>query len=172
TPTSFVGPAPVSPRHSPQNPEMALVRRAADAHLKGRRAPAAPVQRAAVASSGLLQDVLESVARRKVGPFSGQALENTRLEDDLNLSSLDRVELMAAIENRYQVELSDREFSQAATVGDLENLVKKATPETRQPDYPYARWAQHWPITWIRTLAYHLVTLPYIMIMGRPKVTG
>ncbi|HMF89324.1 MAG TPA: AMP-binding protein [Candidatus Angelobacter sp.] len=170
--TSFVWPDDDFPRTSTQKPKMDLIRQAAEAHLNGRRAPAAPVQRAAVASSGLLQDVLESVARRKVGPFSGQALENTRLEDDLNLSSLDRVELMAAIENRYQVELSDREFSQAATVGDLENLVKKATPETRQPDYPYARWAQRWPITWIRTLAYHLVTLPYIMIMGRPKVTG
>src|SRR5262245_18745739 len=170
--TSFVWPDDDFPRTSTQKPKMDVIREVAEAQLNGKRG-AAPMQRAAaVASSGMLQDVLESVARHKVGPPPGQAIENARLEDDLNLSSLDRVELMAAIENRYQVELSDREFSQAATVGDLENLVKKARPEVRQPDYPYARWAQRWPITWIRTLAYHLVTLPYIMIMGRPKITG
>jgi long-chain acyl-CoA synthetase len=169
--TSFVWPDDDFPRTSTQKPKMDMIRQVTEAQLNGKRTAAGP-QRAAVASSGMLQDVLESVARHKVAPPPGQALEDARLEDDLNLSSLDRVELMAAIENRYQVELSDRDFSQATTVGDLENLVKKAVPEPRQRDYPYARWAQRWPITWIRALAYHLVTLPYIMIMGRPKISG
>src|SRR6185437_9762571 len=83
-----------------------------------------------------------------------------------------RVELMAAVENRYQVDLSERDFSQVNTVADLESLLKKAAPEPEQLDYPYARWAQHWPITWLRVLAFHLVTLPYIMVMARPKVIG
>jgi long-chain acyl-CoA synthetase len=169
--TSFVWPDDDFPRTSTQKPKMDMIRQVAEAQLNGKRAVAGP-QRAAVASSGMLQDVLESVARNKVEPKPGKRIENARLEEDLNLSSLDRVELMAAIENRYQVELSDRDFSQATTVGDLENLVKKAAPEPRRHDYPYARWAQRWPITWIRTLAYHLVTLPYILIMGRPKISG
>ncbi len=169
--TSFVWPDDDFPRTPTQKPKMDVIRQVAEARLNGRHASRAP-QRAAVAFSGMLEDVLAGVARRKVELKPGERMEDARLEDDLNLSSLDRVELMAALENRYQVELSDREFSQAATVGDLENLVKKAAPEVRQPDYPYARWAQRWPITWIRTLAYHVVTLPYIMIMGRPKITG
>jgi long-chain acyl-CoA synthetase len=185
--TSFVWPDDDFPRTPTQKPKLDVIRQAVEAHLNGKRPAAAP-QRAAVASSGMLQDVLESVTGHKVEAKPGERIESARLEDDLNLSSLDRVELMAAIENRYQVELSDRDFSQAATVGDLENLVKKAAPtpqpgqnrpgpgtpapEARQPDYPYARWAQRWPITWIRMLAYHLVTLPYIMIMGRPKISG
>ena len=185
--TSFVWPDDDFPRTPTHKPKMDLIRQVTEAQLNGKRVAGVP-QRAAVASSGMLQDVLESVARHKVEVKPGVRFENARLEDDLNLSSLDRVELMAALESRYQIELSDRDFSQATTVADLENLVKKAgpapqpgqhrpgpgtpAPEARQPHYPYARWAQRWPITWIRTLVYHLVTLPYIMIMGRPKIMG
>jgi len=157
------------PRTSTQKPKMDVIREVAEAKLSGREAPATPV---AVASSGTLEDLLNSVARRKVALKPGMRLEDARLEDDLNLSSLDRVELMAAIENRYQVELSDGEFSQATTVADLEELLKKSAPEPRQANYPYARWAQRWPITWLRVLVYQCVTLPYIMIMGRPAITG
>jgi len=92
----------------------------------------------------------------------------------LNLSSLERVELIAALENRYQVDLSDREVSQVNTVADLEKLLKTSAPESgpEKLNYPYSRWAQRWPITWIRVLAFHLVTLPYIMVMARPKIIG
>jgi long-chain acyl-CoA synthetase len=165
----FTWPDKDFPRTSTQKPKMDLIRELAEAQLAGRQAAAIPVS---VASSGTLEDLLESVARRKVPLKPGTRLEDARLEDDLNLSSLDRVELMSAIENRYQVELSDREFSQATTVADLENLLKRSAPEARQPNYPYARWAQRWPITWMRTLAYQLITLPYIMIMGRPLIRG
>jgi long-chain acyl-CoA synthetase len=51
-------------------------------------------------------------------------------------------------------------------------LLKQSAIKSKQPDYPYARWAQRWPVTWIRTLVYHLVTLPYIMIMARPRILG
>jgi long-chain acyl-CoA synthetase len=165
----FTWPDKDFPRTSTQKPKMDLIREVAEAQLSGRQAAAIPV---AVASSGTLGDLLESVARRRVALKPGTRLEDARLEDDLNLSSLDRVELMSAIENRYQVELSDRDFSQATTVADLEELLKKSGPEARQPNYPYARWAQRWPVTWMRTLAFQLITLPYIMIMGRPVITG
>jgi long-chain acyl-CoA synthetase len=81
---------------------------------------------------------------------------------------------MAALENRYQVELSDRQFSQVNTVADLEKLLKRTAPEPEAEkfDYPYSRWAQRWPVRWIRVITYHLVTLPYIMLMARPKVIG
>src|SRR5215831_13913727 len=165
----FTWPDKDFPRTSTQKPKMDVIREVAEAQLSGRQAAAIPV---AVASSGTLGDLLESVARRRVALKPGTRLEDARLEDDLNLSSLDRVELMSAIENRYQLELSDREFSQAATVADLEELLKKSAPEARQPNYPYARWARRWPITWMRTITYQLITLPYIMIMGRPAITG
>jgi len=166
----FVWPDKDFPRTSTQKPKMDMIRQVAEAQLDGKQATATVAS--AVASSGSLQDLLQNVAKRKFDLKTGAKLEDARLEDDLNLSSLDRVELMAAIENRYQIELSDRDFSEATTVADLENLLKKSVPETELLKYPYARWAQRWPITWIRVLAYQLVTLPYIMIMGRPTIYG
>ena len=162
------------PRTPTQKPKMDVIRQRAEAQLNGGGATT-PV-RAAVASSGTLEELIHSISARKGAnaslPRSTAASAHSHLEDDLNLSSLDRVELMTAIENRYQVELSDRDFSQATSVADLEKLVKHSEKATGQPEYPYARWAQRWPITWIRVLVYHLITLPYIMVMARPRIIG
>jgi long-chain acyl-CoA synthetase len=173
----FVWPEDDFPRTSTQKPKLDMIRQVAQTRLNGGGLPATAPQRSAAASSGALSELVSAIAGRKTQPgnagnATGLALADSRLEDDLNLSSLDRVELMSAIENRYQVELSDREFSQAATVADLEDLLRKSQAKPRQAEYPYARWAQRWPITWLRTVVYQLVTLPYIMIMARPRVIG
>ncbi len=163
------------PRTSTQKPKLDAIRRAAEAQVNGEH-NSEPLNVAANssngASSGTLQDLIQNIAGRKVGLRAGQRLENAHLEDDLNLSSLERVELMSAIENRYQVDLSDREFSQVNTVADLEALLKKSAPEPKKADYPYSRWAQRWPITWLRVFVYHVLTLSYIKIMAKPKVIG
>ena len=46
------------------------------------------------------------------------------LDQELNLSSLDRVELMGELEERYQVDLSDVKFSDATTIGQVEALLR------------------------------------------------
>src|SRR5258708_7790727 len=46
------------------------------------------------------------------------------LERALNLTSLDRVELMSALEQRFQVELNETSFANARTVADLEQLLR------------------------------------------------
>lgn len=155
------------PRTPTQKPKMDLIRRKAELELGETASTGAPA--ASVASSGTLQDLVESISRRKVNLRPGAHLEN-----DLNLSSLDRVELMAAIENRYQVDLSDREVSNINTVAELENLLKRSSAEPRpeKADYPYPRWAQRWPITWLRSAAWYGVTWPYMMIMSRPQIIG
>jgi long-chain acyl-CoA synthetase len=152
------------PRTPTQKPKMDVIRRVAETQLGASASGVVPV---AATGSGTLEELIAGVAGHKV-----QLRPGAHLENDLNLSSLERVELMAALESRYQVDLSDREFSQVNTVADLEKLLKTSKPEAEKVNYPYSRWAQRWPVTWIRALAYHLVTLPYIMIMARPKVIG
>jgi long-chain acyl-CoA synthetase len=60
--------------------------------------------------------------------ITGRAMPNlssdSNLESGLGLSSLERVELLGALEDRYQLDLSDTNFAKAATVGDLERLLK------------------------------------------------
>lgn len=162
----FVWPDDDFPRTSTQKPKLEVIRRAAESQLNG----SAPVEAAATSSraaDGTLEELVENIAGRPVDLKPG-----THLENDLNMSSLDRVELMAAIENRYQVDLGDREFARVNTVSDLENLLKKSAPETKKSDYPYSRWPQSKLVRWIRVLVYHAVTLPYIMVMARPKIIG
>jgi long-chain acyl-CoA synthetase len=145
------------PRTSTQKPKLETIREAAESRLAGR----------AAAPTGTLQQLIQAIAGRQVS-----LNPNVRLEDDLNLSSLDRVALMSAIEDRYQVDLHDREFSRVTTVADLEDLVKKSAPKTGRAEYPYSPWAQRWPVTWVRLLVYYLLVWPYTMLMARPKIIG
>jgi long-chain acyl-CoA synthetase len=165
----FVWPDDDFPRTSTQKPKLELIRRAAENQANGSGADPTLSQRTRKdgAPDGTLEELVSNIAGRHVELKQGAHLEN-----DLNLSSLDRVELMAAIENRYQVDLGDREFSKLNTVADLESLLKKSAPEAKKNDYPYSRWPQSRVVRWIRVLVYHAVTLPYIMVMARPKVIG
>lgn len=147
------------PRTSTQKPKLGAIQQAVENQLGGRSGTAA--------ASGTLQELIQGVAGRKVEMRPG-----TNLEGDLNLSSLDRVELMSAIEDRYQVDLRDRELSQVNTVADLEELIKKSSAKSEPAEYPYSPWAQRWPVTWIRIFVYYLLVWPYTMIMARPKVIG
>ncbi|HEV7675447.1 MAG TPA: AMP-binding protein, partial [Candidatus Angelobacter sp.] len=162
----FVWPDDDFPRTSTQKPKLELIRRAAETQVNGSAATAGAAT-SNNAANGTLEELVSNIAGRHIELKPGAHLEN-----DLNLSSLDRVELMASIENRYQLDLGDREFSKVNTVADLENLLKKSAPEAKKADYPYSRWPQIWLVRWIRVLVYHCITLPYILVMARPKVIG
>src|SRR6516165_7149706 len=95
------------------------------------------------AQPGGLSELISRITGRTTSTLASDA----RLEGDLNLSSMDRVELMSALEDRYQVDLSEANFAQAATVGELERLLHEPQ-HARQSGYRYPRWAQRWPITW------------------------
>ena len=101
---------------------------------------------------------------------SGELSPNLSLETDLNLSSLDRVALMGALEDKYRVELGDVEFSSAKTVGDVERILR-GQPGQRVC-YHYPDWVQHWPATWIRSLAQYLLLRPAVFLLARPRVDG
>lgn len=95
-----------------------------------------------------------------------------KLDDDLNLSSIDRVELLTALEQRYQVELDESRFSQASTINDVERMLNEANREPRTRKYHYPSWAQNWLIQWVRTAIYYLFTWPATLIMAKPTVIG
>jgi long-chain acyl-CoA synthetase len=88
----------------------------------------------------------------------------------LQLSSIERVELLSALEGRYQVDLSETEFTKAQTVADVEHLLQQ--PGARSPVYHYPRWAQSWPIRIFRALAVNLLARPAMLILGWPRIRG
>ncbi|HZQ24699.1 MAG TPA: AMP-binding protein [Terriglobales bacterium] len=109
-----------------------------------------------------------------IGRFSPGATPNldpdADLQANLGLSSLDRVELLGALEDRYQIDLRDTNLAAASTVGDLERLLRGAPSESVEFHYP--RWALRWPVTWIRTAAYYIAIRPAISLLGRPHISG
>lgn len=92
------------------------------------------------------------------------------LEADLNLSSLDRVEVMSALEQRYQVELNETAFAEAKTVADVERLLRQ--PTQRRTEYSYPRWTQREPVRWLRLAIYYALVWPATQILGHPTVLG
>ena len=57
----------------------------------------------------------------------GRNLTSSTTIDELGLSSLERVELMMALEEGLQVTIDEAKFAAARTIGDLEELAEKGT---------------------------------------------
>jgi long-chain acyl-CoA synthetase len=83
---------------------------------------------------------------------------------------MEKVELMASLETRYQVDLSEVAFSEANTVQDLEKMIRGA--EQQSAGHVYPRWPKRWPFTWVRALAYWGLAYPAMLLLGKPKRIG
>ena len=103
------------------------------------------------ASDSPVMELIGRITGRSVTKLDADA----ELDSDLGLSSLDRVELISALEDRYQVDLSETRFSAARTVGDVERMLRgEARPRA---EYHYPRWVLRWPVTWVRWLAHYFL---------------
>jgi len=124
---------------------------------------------AAADNAGRFSPEITDRVSKLVASFVGQ--DGLRgIERDLNLSSLDRVELMGALEQRYRVELNETEFAEAKTVADVQRLLRQ--PGARRTDYPYPRWAQREPIRWLRLAVYYALVWPATQVLGHPRIIG
>jgi len=108
----------------------------------------------------------------QLGKGKAQVQSTAKLDDDLNLSSIDRVELLTALEQRHQVEIDESRFAEASTVRDIERIVREASAAPPASSHCYPRWAQRWPIRWIRVVVYYLFTWPATLIIAKPTVIG
>lgn len=93
-------------------------------------------------------------------------------QDALKLDSLGRVQLLSAIEDRYQVELDEAALTPATTLADIERMVHQGRSAETAIEYPYPRWSRRWPFTWLRWLAYYLLVVPFVSVMCWPRVRG
>jgi long-chain acyl-CoA synthetase len=154
----FVWPDEDFPRSSIQKPKTRAIAAAVQARLAGGGENETP------------QRTLAALIQRATGRAPGKLDAGDNLERDLNLSSLDRVELLSAIEDRYQIDLNESRFAAATTVGELDAMLRQS-PAARS-DYSYPSWAQRWPISWIRIAVYYLLSWPATLLLGYPRVRG
>jgi len=148
------------PRTSTQKPRRNVIAEVARAHLHG------SFKDAEATTATPLAELISRVSGRATPALQSDA----SLDSDLGLSSLDRVELLSALEDRYQVDLSESRFSAVRTVGDLDRMLRGEVPQSKPYHYPH--WVLRWPITWIRLLSHYLLMRPAILLLGWPRIVG
>lgn len=160
----MVWPGEDFPRSSVQKPRARAIQEVVEARLVRQLTDGAPVTEGTPGGS-----LVEFVART-LGQAPEKVSSQADLEKDLQLSSVDRVELLSAIEDRFQVDLNESRFAAATTLGQLEEMLRQ--PSAARSDYRYPRWAQCWPVTWIRLAAYYLLSWPATALLGYPRMRG
>ena len=180
--TWFVWPEEDFPRSSTQKPRRNVIRDAVEAALSG-EAPAN--------AASPLAELLTRITGRSFQNMQ-TLTPDANLESGLGLSSLERVELLSALEDRYQIDLNETNFANAATVGDLEKLLQDSVarrpslvvgkpserPTTNDqrlaasPAFHYPRWTLRWPTTWLRLASHYLLARPAVFFLGWPRLTG
>jgi len=160
----FLWPEADFPRTATGKPKLAEIRAAVEAQWgTGKSAATRP------AATGGIAELIARMQDRVQDKDNG-VKSSANLESDLHLSSLDRVELLGALEDRYQVDLNETQFTSARTVGELESLVRESSAV--RSEFTFPRWAQRWPVTWIRAFFYYLLTWPATHLMAHPRVFG
>ena len=154
----YVWPEPDFPRTPTHKPMLKQIKETVEREIDGGRSRST----AGAATANPIDQILSRI--------SGHTATSSDGATQLQLSSIERVELLSALEDRYQVDLSETDFAKADTVAALEKLVETPAEPPRMFHYP--RWAQRRAIRWIRTAVFYLLQRPAMLILGWPRIRG
>ena len=103
----------------------------------------------------------------------GRNVSSATTLEELGLTSLERVELMVALEDRFQTRIDESRFSEAANIADLKQLVE-APPATEVVDEPLAfpTWNRSRPVRAIRRLSHATWIVPLTRLFAHARVEG
>jgi long-chain acyl-CoA synthetase len=121
---------------------------------------------ATLSSANTVEALIERFSRGR------QVSANTTLEE-LGLSSLERVELMVALEDRFQSRVDESRFAQAASVADLKSLLEApagSEPVDEPVDFP--SWNRTAPVRFVRRLSQATWILPLARVFAHMRVEG
>jgi long-chain acyl-CoA synthetase len=94
--------------------------------------------------------------------------------EELGLTSLERVELMVALEDAFQARIDEGAFSEARNMGELRTLVEHAATTDTAPAEPvdFPAWARSWWARAFRRLHLPLWVLPLARVFAWLRVEG
>ena len=119
-----------------------------------------------------VEDPVEAVLARL---SHGRSVDASTSLEELGLSSLDRVELMVALEQRMQASFDESTFATARTVADLRALVERGdTAEDVGPAgaIEVPKWSVSWPARAVRRVLQFSLILPLTRHFARITVRG
>jgi long-chain acyl-CoA synthetase len=121
-------------------------------------------------------DSVEAVIERYAG---GRALRPGMTIEELGLSSLERVEMMVALEETLNKNLDETAFANASTVAELQRLAAApAAAEAAPEPVEFPRWNRLWPVRALRGVSQAIFLLPlarvfaWITVDGLPHLQG
>ena len=155
---SFVWPEPDFPRTPTQKPVVPRIREVVQKAKSG------------AGETAHTADSLAGMIARITGRPAQPGVRDANLETDLHLTSLDRVELMSALEERHQVDLNETQFQDVTTVAQLETLLSRGSSSPVQHVYP--SWPQNWPVTSFRLAIYYALAWPATYLLAAPRIRG
>ena len=135
--------------------------------------------------------LLEMVAE-VTGETPRETGDGARLNEDLHLDSLGRVQLQSLLESRLGVEVSDDAIGQIETLGQLRGMIGGVAVESGEPlrevsqsasesapaaqsvakveSLPYLRWPWSWPMQILRAAFLELIAQLLIWLLAAPRV--
>ncbi len=113
-----------------------------------------------------LVHIIAELSRRNVGEVTGGAT----LGDDLNLDSLGRVELLAAVETELGVYLDESQLTPETTVRELTALVEQGS--ANPPALSFPAWGMRWWCRMARGFLQRAVIFPATWLAYGLKIEG
>ena len=141
-------------------------------------------ERAGAAGEDALLGLVLSITKASPQKTSDDA----RLQEDLQLDSLGRVQLQAELEQKLGLTLSDTALEQAQTLGDLRRVLgfdraeageasravavagESRTPATEGRRDIYPHWPWWWPVQAVRAAFIECVVRPFVWALAAPSV--
>lgn len=118
----------------------------------------------AVSQQGKLYQIISKVTQTNKKITAGKRLT------DLGLTSIGRVELLSLIEQEYHIDLDEDKITKNTTVGDLEDMIKKARLVIKR--YKQRLWTMTRPFDILRMVSQGLIFHPFVKLFSWPKIIG
>ena len=103
----------------------------------------------------------------------GRNISGATTLEELGLTSLERVELMVALEDRFQTRIDEARFSEAGSVSALKQLLE-APPAAAAIEEPveFPRWNRSWPVALVRRLSHATWIVPLTRLFAHTRIEG
>lgn len=138
-------------------------------------------------ASGGEHDPLVELIARITRTAATATTENARLDEDLHLDSLGRVQLQSELEQRFGVALDDATLANLRTLGELRQqvglsnqatatavetvLLESVITQTRQQEkHIYPKWPWSLPALALRLCFIECIMMPLVWILAKPRV--
>ena len=102
----------------------------------------------------------------------GRSVSETTTLEELGLTSLERVELMVALEDRFQTRIDESRFSEAASISDLKGLVEQPAVDVADEPVDVPAWNRSWPVKLVRRLSHATWIVPLTRLFAHARVEG